>query len=283
MRKNVRECLTYIRSITDFVPKAALVLGSGLGGFTEKLDSIVCEIPYSDIPGFPVSTVSGHAGKFIMGYVEDVPLICMSGRVHYYEGYAPEEVVLPLRVMHALGAEFLFLTNAAGGISSDLKPGSLVLLCDHISLFIPNPLIGENDPDEGERFPDMSEVYDPKLRELVEKAASEADVRLESGVYCQLSGPSYETPAEIRLLQRLGADVVGGLGREAGAEVRRNAYRDGSDHGPARGNEGLRDLLCLQYGRGHQYPRPQPRRGQGSGDPGSAQVHETCKGRHRHS
>ena len=209
MRKNVRECLTYIRSITDFVPKAALVLGSGLGGFTEKLDSIVCEIPYSDIPGFPVSTVSGHAGKFIMGYVEDVPLICMSGRVHYYEGYAPEEVVLPLRVMHALGAEFLFLTNAAGGISSDLKPGSLVLLRDHISLFIPNPLIGENDPDEGERFPDMSEVYDPKLRELVEKAASEADVRLESGVYCQLSGPSYETPAEIRLLKGLGADVVG--------------------------------------------------------------------------
>ena len=209
MKKNVRGCLTYIRSITDFVPKASLVLGSGLGGFTEKLDSIVCEIPYSDIPGFPVSTVSGHAGKFIMGYVEDVPLICMSGRVHYYEGYAPEEVVLPLRVMHALGAEFLFLTNAAGGISSDLKPGSLVLLCDHISLFIPNPLIGENDPDEGERFPDMSEVYDPKLRELVEKAASEADVRLESGVYCQLSGPSYETPAEIRLLQRLGADVVG--------------------------------------------------------------------------
>ena len=209
MRKNVRECLTYIRSITDFVPKAALVLGSGLGGFTEKLDSIVCEIPYSDIPGFPVSTVSGHAGKFIMGYVEDVPLICMSGRVHYYEGYAPEEVVLPLRVMHALGAEFLFLTNAAGGISSDLKPGSLLRLCDHISLCIPNPLSGENDPDEGERFPDVSEVYDRKLRELVEKAASEADVRLESGVYCQLSGPSYETPAEIRLLQRLGADVVG--------------------------------------------------------------------------
>ena len=209
MRKNVRECLTYIRSITDFVPKAALVLGSGLGGFTEKLDSIVCEIPYSDIPGFPVSTVSGHAGKFIMGYVEGVPLICMSGRVHYYEGYAPEDVVLPLRVMQALGAEFLFLTNAAGGISSDLKPGSLVLLRDHISLFIPNPLIGENDPDEGERFPDMSEVYDPKLRELVEKAASEADVRLESGVYCQLSGPSYETPAEIRLLKGLGADVVG--------------------------------------------------------------------------
>ena len=209
MKKNVRECLTYIRSITDFVPKAALVLGSGLGGFTEKLDSIVCEIPYSDIPGFPVSTVSGHAGKFIMGYVEGVPLICMSGRVHYYEGYAPEDVVLPLRVMHALGAEFLFLTNAAGGINSDFTPGSLVLLRDHISLFIPNPLIGENDPDEGERFPDMSEVYDRKLRELVEKAASEADVHLESGVYCQLSGPSYETPAEIRLLKSLGADVVG--------------------------------------------------------------------------
>lgn len=209
MRKNVRECLEYIRTRTDFVPRAGIVLGSGLGGYADQLSNIICRIPYEEIPGFPVSTVSGHAGEFVMGYVGKVPVVCMSGRVHYYEGYAPEEVVLPLRVMHALGAEFLFLTNAAGGISSDLKPGSLVLLCDHISLFIPNPLIGENDPDEGERFPDMSEVYDPKLRELVEKAASEADVRLESGVYCQLSGPSYETPAEIRLLQRLGADVVG--------------------------------------------------------------------------
>lgn len=209
MKKNVRECVTYIRSVTDFTPKAALVLGSGLGGFTEKLDSIACEIPYGDIPGFPISTVSGHAGKFIMGYVEGVPLICMSGRVHYYEGYAPEDVVLPLRVMHALGAEFLFLTNAAGGINGSFTPGSLVLLRDHISLFIPNPLIGENDPEEGERFPDMSEVYDPKLRRLVEKAARQEGVYLESGVYCQLTGPSYETPAEIRLLQRLGADVVG--------------------------------------------------------------------------
>lgn len=209
MRKNVRECLEYIRTRTDFVPRAGIVLGSGLGGYADQLSNIICRIPYEEIPGFPVSTVSGHAGEFVMGYVGKVPVVCMSGRVHYYEGYAPEDVVLPLRVMHALGAEFLFLTNAAGGISSDLKPGSLVLLRDHISLFIPNPLIGENDPDEGERFPDMSEVYDPKLRELVEKAASEADVRLESGVYCQLSGPSYETPAEIRLLQRLGADVVG--------------------------------------------------------------------------
>ena len=209
MYNKVRECLTYIRSITDFEPKAALVLGSGLGGFTEKLDSIVCEIPYGDIPGFPISTVAGHAGKFIMGYVESVPMICMSGRVHYYEGYAPEDVVLPLRVMRALGAEYLFLTNAAGGINGNFTPGSLVLLRDHISLFIPNPLIGKNDPEEGERFPDMSEVYDPKLRRLVEKAAKKAGVFLESGVYCQLSGPSYETPAEIRLLQRLGADVVG--------------------------------------------------------------------------
>lgn len=209
MRKNVRECVTYIRSITDFVPKAALVLGSGLGYFGQQMDQIVCEIPYASIPGFPVSTVSGHAGKFIMGYVENVPVICMSGRVHYYEGYKMEDVVLPVRVMHALGAEFLYLTNASGGINSDYTPGTLVLLRDHISLFIPNPLIGENDPDEGVRFPDMTEVYDVKLRKLVKDTANKNKIFLTSGVYCQLTGPSYETPAEIDLLRRLGADLVG--------------------------------------------------------------------------
>lgn len=209
MRKNVRECLDYIRSKTDFVPKAGIVLGSGLGGYTDELSSIVCRIAYEEIPGFPVSTVSGHAGEFVMGYVGTTPVVCMSGRVHYYEGYSPQEAVLPVRVMRAMGAEYLFLTNAAGGINENFEPGSLVLLNDHITLFVPNPLKADYDPEEGSRFPDMTEVYDRKLRQLVEEAAKEEGIRLESGVYCQLSGPSYETPAEIRLLRMLGADIVG--------------------------------------------------------------------------
>ena len=209
MNQRVGKCMDYIRSVTDFVPRVAIVLGSGLGGFTKELSDIVCEIPYSDIPGFPISTVSGHDGKFILGYVEDVPVVCMSGRVHYYEGYTPEEVVLPLRVMRAMGAEYLILTNAAGGINGAFTPGTLVLLRDHITLFVPNPLRGENDPDEGVRFPDMTEVYDAALRKQIQKAAEEEGIYLQYGVYCQLPGPSYETPAEIQLLSRLGADLVG--------------------------------------------------------------------------
>ena len=209
MRKSVSECLSYIRSKTDFVPKAAIILGSGLGAFTEELSDIVCEIPYCEIPGFPVSTVSGHDGKFIMGYVDGLPVICMSGRVHYYEGYTPEEVVLPLRVMRAMGAEFLILTNAAGGINGAFTPGTLVLIRDHITLFVPSPLRGENDPDEGVRFPDMSEVYDAGLRKDIQQAAEKEGIHVQYGIYCQLPGPAYETPAEIQLLSRLGADLVG--------------------------------------------------------------------------
>ena len=209
MRKNVRECLDYIRNITDFVPQAGLVLGSGLGGYADELSSIVCRIAYEDIPGFPISTVSGHAGEFVMGYAGNIPVVCMSGRVHYYEGYSPQEVVLPVRVMRAMGVEYLLLTNAAGGINENFAPGSLVLIKDHITLFVPNPLKADYDPEEGSRFPDMTEVYDHKLRQLVMEAAEKEGIPLESGVYCQLSGPSYETPAEIRLLRTLGADMVG--------------------------------------------------------------------------
>ena len=174
MRANVKNSLNYIRKITDFVPDVALILGSGLGGFTKTMEEVVCSIPYNRIPGFPVSTVSGHAGKYVMGYIKGVPVICMEGRVHYYEGYTPEEVVLPVRVMRALGAKVLFITNAAGGISEDLQPGSLVVLRDHVSMFVPNPLRGANDPDEGERFPDMTEVYDRFLRRTIEDCAARA-------------------------------------------------------------------------------------------------------------
>jgi purine-nucleoside phosphorylase len=144
-----------------------------------------------------------------MGYVDDIPVVCMDGRVHYYEGYTPQEVVLPIRVMRALGAEFLFITNAAGGIHSDYVPGTLVLVRDHISLFVPNPLLGPNDQRIGTRFPDMTDVYDPHLRSLIQRAAEYEDIPLETGVYCQLSGPSYETPYEIKILAQMGVDVVG--------------------------------------------------------------------------
>ena len=209
MRDNVKFCLDYIRKITDFVPDVALILGSGMGAFTSIMDEVVCSIPYSRIPGFPVSTVSGHAGKYVMGYVKDVPVICMDGRVHYYEGYTPEEVVLPVRVMRAMGARVLFITNAAGGINEELSPGSLVVLRDHVSMFVPNPLRGANDPDEGERFPDMTEVYDRFLRKTIEECADRAGVPITEGVYCQLSGPSYESPFELKILAQLGVDVVG--------------------------------------------------------------------------
>ena len=209
MRDNVKFCLDYIRKIMDFVPDVALILGSGMGAFTSIMDEVVCSIPYSRIPGFPVSTVSGHAGKYVMGYVKDVPVICMDGRVHYYEGYTPEEVVLPVRVMRAMGARVLFITNAAGGINEELSPGSLVVLRDHVSMFVPNPLRGVNDPDEGERFPDMTEVYDRFLRKTIEECADRAGVPITEGVYCQLSGPSYESPFEIKILAQLGVDVVG--------------------------------------------------------------------------
>ena len=209
MKSRVKECAEYIRTITDFTPRAALILGSGLGAYTQQIENVVCTIPYKDIPGFPVSTVSGHNGRMIMGYIEDVPVVCMDGRVHHYEGYTPQEVILPIRVMRELGAEFLLITNASGGINGDFVPGTIVLVRDHISMFVPNPLLGPNDPELGVRFPDMTDVYDPHLRSLILAAAESEGIPLETGVYCQLTGPSYETPAEIHVLKVIGADMVG--------------------------------------------------------------------------
>jgi len=208
MNAKVEEMVSIIRSKTDFVPKVALTLGSGLGNFADEID-VVCEVPYAELPDFPVSTVEGHDGRFIMGYLDQVPIICMKGRVHLYEGYTRYKTVLPIRVMRALGAQILFLTNAAGGINERFYPGALAMITDHISIFAPNPLIGPNDDDEGVRFPDMTNAYDSDLRSIIREVAARENIDLQEGIYLQLTGPSFETPAEIRMLKSLGVDLVG--------------------------------------------------------------------------
>ena len=201
-------CYECVRQKTDFIPKVAIVLGSGLGDYAKQI-KVVTEIEYSDIKGFPVSTVPGHAGKFIFGYVGNVSVVCMKGRVHYYEGYEISDVVLPARLMKLMGAEILFLTNAAGGVNTSFHAGDLMLIRDHISIFAPNPLIGKNISELGTRFPDMSEVYHKELQQIIRETAKECGIFLQEGVYTQLTGPSFETPAEIRMLRALGSDAVG--------------------------------------------------------------------------
>lgn len=197
-----------VKSKINFTPKAALVLGSGLGDYADSI-KVEAELDYKDIEGFPVSTVMGHEGKFIFGYVKNVPVVCMKGRVHYYEGYSITDVVLPTRLMKLMGAEVLFLTNASGGINPEYKAGDLMMITDHISCFVPNPLIGKNIEELGLRFPDMSHIYNEELQELIRSTASNLDVDLKEGVYVQLTGPSYESPAEIKMLGMAGADAVG--------------------------------------------------------------------------
>lgn len=201
-------CLDCVRKRTDFVPKVAVVLGSGLGDYAESI-KVVCEVPYGEIEGFPVSTVPGHAGKFIFGHIDNVPVVCMKGRVHYYEGYPVSDVVLPARLMRLLGAEIMFLTNAAGGVNTSFHAGDLMLIRDHIALFAPNPLIGPNIDELGTRFPDMSSVYDKELQDIIRKAAKDNNIFLQEGVYAQLTGPSFESPADVRMMRVLGSDAVG--------------------------------------------------------------------------
>ncbi len=204
----IKTALDCIRKKTDFVPKVALVLGSGLGGIADEME-ITYELPYGEISGFPVSTVSGHAGKFLFGYIEGVPCVAMQGRVHYYEGYDIHDVVLPIRIMGLLGAKILFLTNAAGGIRRDFSKGCLMMIRDHISSLVPSPLVGPNIDELGVRFPDMSCIYDEALRDIIRSSANELSINVEEGVYIQTSGPNYETPAEIRAYALWGADAVG--------------------------------------------------------------------------
>ncbi len=201
-------CYDCFREKINFTPKIALVLGSGLGDFADGIKTETV-LDYHDIDGFPVSTVPGHQGKYIFGYVGNVPIVCMQGRVHYYEGYDINDVVLPIRLMKMMGAEVLFLTNASGGINTEFHAGDFMLIKDHISDFVPSPLIGPNIEELGVRFPDMSDVYDKRLRRIIRRTAMNLDIELREGVYIQLSGPNYETPAEIRMCRTLGADAVG--------------------------------------------------------------------------
>lgn len=202
------KCYESVREKIKFQPKAAIVLGSGLGNFADQIEAAE-ELPYGEIEGFPVSTVPGHEGKFIFGYLGKVPVVCMKGRVHYYEGYPIGDVVLPARLMKMMGAEILFLTNASGGVNASFHAGDLMMITDHISCFVPNPLIGPNVDELGTRFPDMSSVYDKGLQEILRQTAKEYGIPLKEGVYMQLTGPSFESPAEIRMVRVLGADAVG--------------------------------------------------------------------------
>lgn len=208
MYEKVLQCVDSIRKQTDFVPKLALVLGSGLGGYADRIQT-VHTVSYRDIEGFPVSTVAGHNGRFVFGYIENVPVVAMQGRVHYYEGYPMSDVVLPIRVMGLLGAKKLVLTNAAGGINERFCAGDLMLITDHIATALPSPLIGKNIDQLGPRFPDMTEVYSKRMGAVVKAAAERLSVPLQQGVYVQLGGPQYETPAEVRMYRALGADAVG--------------------------------------------------------------------------
>jgi len=209
------EAAAYIRGrIGNFVPKVALILGSGLGHLADEIEDAAV-IGYKDVPHFPVSTVAGHAGLFVIGRLEGKPVIAMQGRVHYYEGYPFGSVVFPVYVMRQLGARSLIVTNAAGGMNPSFRPGDLMLIRDHIQLFGDNPLIGPNDAGRGARFPDMSQAYDREygelLRGLAAKLAADREdgLRLVEGVYCGYSGPSYCTPAELKMLAMLGGDAIG--------------------------------------------------------------------------
>ena len=202
------KCYESVRAKIDFKPEIALVLGSGLGNYGDSI-KVVDTLDYHDIEGFPVSTVPGHKGRFIFGYVNDVPVVCMQGRVHYYEGYPMSDVVLPTRLMKMMGAKVLFLTNAAGGLNYDFVAGDFMMITDHIMNFVPSPLIGPNVDELGVRFPDMSEVYKKDLQEVIRKTAKELGIKLQEGVYIQLTGPNFETPTEVKMCRILGADAAG--------------------------------------------------------------------------
>lgn len=208
MLNEIREAVDFIQTKYFFQPVVGIVLGSGLGSFASEID-IEYEIPYSDIPHFPVSTVQGHSGKLIFGNLSGKKVVAMAGRFHYYEGYSPQEVVFPIRVFRFLGIQTLLLSNAAGGMNPSFKVGDLMIINDHISLFIINPLLGINDGDLGVRFPDMSEPYKKYLIEEVKSIAHENSIVIREGVYAGVTGPTFETRAEYKMLGMLGGDAVG--------------------------------------------------------------------------
>lgn len=201
-------CVESVRKKIDFQPEVALILGSGLGDYADEIQ-IEHTIDYTEIEGFPTSTVAGHKGRFVFGYVNGVAVVIMQGRVHYYEGYPMSDVVLPTRLMGMLGAKKLVLTNAAGGVNPNYTPGDFMLIKDHITTGVPSPLIGPNLEELGARFPDMSEVYSSRMRDIIKRIAAEKEIKLQEGVYVQFTGPAYETPAEVRMCRIWGGDAVG--------------------------------------------------------------------------
>lgn len=202
------QCYEAVKDQLPFVPKLALILGSGLGDYAEHV-TVEKTIPYESIEGFPRSTVAGHKGQFVYAKVEGVSTVMMQGRVHYYEGYPMQDVVLPVRLMKKMGAEILFLTNAAGGVNENFHAGDLMMITDQISSFVPSPLIGANREDLGPRFPDMSEIYRREYRKIIRESSKALNIDLQEGTYLQFTGPAYESPAEIRMVRTLGADAVG--------------------------------------------------------------------------
>ncbi len=201
-------CRDVIREKTDFQPRIGLILGSGLGPVAETME-VAATVDYKDLPGFPVSTVPGHAGRYLFGYIGGVPVVCMQGRVHYYEGFDVHDVVLPVRLMGLLGIKLVFLTNAAGGLDPNMETPSLMVIRDQMMFNFPNPLVGPNLDELGSRFPDMSEIYDKSLRDVLHTTAAGLGMKLDEGVYIQLTGPSFETPFEVRYYGAIGGSAVG--------------------------------------------------------------------------
>jgi purine-nucleoside phosphorylase len=208
IQQQTKEAVQYIQSNIPAVPSTGLVLGSGLGVLADEIKNPVV-LKYEDIPGFPVSTVEGHAGQLVFGELEGMQVAAMQGRFHYYEGYSLQEVTFPIRVMNALGVKRLLVTNAAGGVNHDFEPGDLMIIDDHINWLGANPLIGENDAELGPRFPDMSSAYSKGLAKIADEAALSLNIRIQRGTYMANTGPAYETPAEVRMARVLGADAVG--------------------------------------------------------------------------
>ncbi|RBW70373.1 purine-nucleoside phosphorylase [Bacillus taeanensis] len=205
---DIKQAAAFIQKKVTFTPEIGLILGSGLGVLAEEIENPV-RISYSKIPGFPVSTVEGHAGQFVFGTLQGKKVAAMQGRFHFYEGYSMDKVTFPVRVMKEIGIERLIVTNAAGGVNTEFEAGDLMIITDHINNMGTNPLIGPNDNELGVRFPDMSEAYSKRLRQLAKEAAGEINISVQEGVYVGNTGPVYETPAEIRMIRTLGGDAVG--------------------------------------------------------------------------
>jgi purine-nucleoside phosphorylase len=208
IQKNLEESAAYIRSRSQLKPRIGIILGSGLGAFCDQMQ-VETTLPYDEIPGFLAPTVEGHGGRLLLGHVKGVPVACLQGRVHYYEGHTMTAVVHPTRTIAMLGIESLILTNSSGGLIPTMQPGDFMIIEDHINLMGDNPLKGPNIAQLGPRFPDMSEAYDRKLNAKMEEILKKQNIRHSRGVYCGVSGPTYETPAEVRYLQQIGGGAVG--------------------------------------------------------------------------